>query len=719
MELEIVHGQPRNHQAALDLANALRDGGVDGTVYLGYPVLASADERVAIDALLVSLGHGLVAFQLQSESPVTEAGWQALAKSQDQLYAVLESNLGRHESLRRGRKLAFDIATVTVLPAGERGETDTGGYYCALEDVADVVKTMTALESEPLLNALQSCLQRVNNIRPAKKRAAAQTPSSRGGVMKTIEREIANLDRWQKRAAIETPEGPQRLRGLAGSGKTIVLALKAAYLHAQHPDWLIAVTFQSRALYQQFEDLITRFSFEHSNDKPDFERLRLLHSWGGGDRHGVYTAIAERIGAPVRDLSYARNMFVGQDPFGGACQELLDAAQVGNAEPIFDAVLIDEAQDLPPEFFRLVHRFVKEPKRVVWGYDELQKLSEAGMPSTRELFGADEQGNELVSLANVEGEARRDIILPKCYRNPPWTLATAHALGFGVFREGGLVQHFDEPTLWSEIGYAVLKGELIAGSEVVLERSTQSYPRYFSQLLNRDDSIMFRGFASEAEQDAWVAAEIRKNLAEDELESDDILIVLPEAYTSRSRGRSLTAALARQGIAAHLVGVTSSRDEVFRKGSVAITHIFRAKGNEAPMVYAVDSEHASNGYNLITRRNTLFTALTRSRAWIRVTGVGVGMDALLAEFNAIRERQFHLQFVVPTSEELRRLRRIHRDRPEKELQSAKRATEGLEQFFEAIDNEEIELDHLPARLRTKLALLTRQKPGGNDGSNDS
>jgi Resolvase, N terminal domain len=42
--------------------------------------------------------------------------------------------------------------------------------------------------------------------------------------MKIIEREIANLDRWQKRAAIETPKGPQRIRGLACSGKTIVLA---------------------------------------------------------------------------------------------------------------------------------------------------------------------------------------------------------------------------------------------------------------------------------------------------------------------------------------------------------------------------------------------------------------------------------------------------------------------------------------------------------------
>ena len=54
--------------------------------------------------------------------------------------------------------------------------------------------------------------------------------------------------------------------------------------------------------------------------------------------------------------------------------------------PIFNAVLIDEAQDLPPEFFQLVYLFTKDPKRIVWGYDELQKLSEAAMPSTDELL---------------------------------------------------------------------------------------------------------------------------------------------------------------------------------------------------------------------------------------------------------------------------------------------------------------------------------------------
>lgn len=96
--------------------------------------------------------------------------------------------------------------------------------------------------------------------------------------MRHIEAAIANMDAWQKKAAIEFPEGPQRIRGLAGSGKTIVLAQKAAILHAKYPKWNIAVTFQTRSLYQQFRGLIERFYRELTLDDPDWSKLSILHA---------------------------------------------------------------------------------------------------------------------------------------------------------------------------------------------------------------------------------------------------------------------------------------------------------------------------------------------------------------------------------------------------------------------------------------------------------
>lgn len=62
--------------------------------------------------------------------------------------------------------------------------------------------------------------------------------------------------------------------------------------------------------------------------------------------------------------------------------------------------LIDEAQDLPPTFFQLLYKFTSEPKRIIWAYDELQRLSEASMPTTSEIFGTKSDGTPLVKITN-------------------------------------------------------------------------------------------------------------------------------------------------------------------------------------------------------------------------------------------------------------------------------------------------------------------------------
>jgi hypothetical protein len=67
MPLEVVYGQSRNRNTARALADELGTVVNDGTVYLGYPVLATADEKVEVDALLVSADHGLVAFLIEDE----------------------------------------------------------------------------------------------------------------------------------------------------------------------------------------------------------------------------------------------------------------------------------------------------------------------------------------------------------------------------------------------------------------------------------------------------------------------------------------------------------------------------------------------------------------------------------------------------------------------------------------------------------------------------
>lgn len=417
---------------------------------------------------------------------------------------------------------------------------------------------------------------------------------------------------------------------------------------------------------------------------------------------------AEHVGHPRRDWNYARNTFGDEEAFAGICRELNEFIVARDIEPLFDAVLIDEAQDLPSEFFRLVYSLTKAPKRIVFAYDELQSLSETSMPVAEELFGPDESGRPLVSFENVSGEARRDIVLPVCYRNSPWALTIAHALGFGVYRKpSGLVQHFDGTQLWTDIGYSVRSGSLAPGQRVRLRRSPRSTPSYFSELLTPEDAVLVHAFDTEGEQDIWLANAIAQNLSVDELEPDDILIVIPNTYTAKSRSLKISRQLSSHGIDSHLAGVGSSVDEVFVAGSIAMAHIHRAKGNEAPIIYIPDAQYGVADRSPVARRNALFTAISRSRAWVRITGTGDLMSRLVQEVEDVRANDYSLEFVIPTDEDLQQMRRIHRDRADSKPDASDRAARTLDELVELVESGDLELADLAPRLRRKLIRLLK------------
>ena len=615
--LETVYGQTKNREIARQLSDILNGMSLTGSLYIGYPVIATADEKVTIDALLVSHEHGVVVFEFCQTTPPTDnvEVWRGILDSQDRLYVAVENSLKRHDALRVRRGLAIQINVVTLFPTNPNPpEEVAASLFSDLDGLTTILENIPEMDPD-FFRPLQAALQRVTTIKPRKKRETATRPDSRGAILKRIELGIANLDQWQKRAAIESPEGPQRIRGLAGSGKTIVLALKAAYLSTQHPDWIIGVTFFTRSLYQQFEDLIRRFSFEHQGDEPNWDNLRIRHAWGSADRDGIYTEIAQHCGMPARDFLYARSLYGMNDAFDGVCTEILSATSETTPDPIYDAILIDEAQDMPSSFFRLGYRFTRPPKRIIWAYDELQKLSEAGMPTMEELFGQDKEGQPAVYLTNSPDHPQQDIILPVCYRNPPWALTVAHGLGFGTQREEGLVQHFDDPNLWTEIGYQVLSEELQEGKDVTLERSPISYPDYFKALLNSADAVTSHVFNDGQQQAEWVAQSISDNLQTDQLDHDDILIILPSAYTAKKDSKVIMDTLARHGINSHLAGVTTSRDQIFSRDSIALANIYRSKGADSGEIGHVS---APNRPPFRTK------PATPKRAW----GVALGGDSL-------------------------------------------------------------------------------------------
>lgn len=709
MAIDIVRGAIKNPEASRELVNAIIgiQSGFNGTLFLGYPLMATSESIVTIDALFISKEKGLVAF-------IFDDGFDC-EEHQNQLYYQITNTLNSYESLRKGRKLAVYPSIISFFSRMDIPSSHDEYKYANSENLKRELEAIDDFEIE-YYEKLTEALQKISTLKPRKKRKNVKKETSKGSKIKYIEQQIANLDQWQKKAAYEIPEGPQRIRGLAGSGKTVVLALKAAYIHAQYPEWNIAVSYYTRSLYQQFRSMIVNFSKEYLKDEPDWTKLHILHAWGTYYEDGLYSIAARHGGFTPLSFENAKNKYGSNNAFSGICKEAVGF--IGDKElGLYDAILIDEAQDLPSDFFKMCYQLLKQPKRIVFAYDELQNLGNRSMPTLTEMFGKDRNGNDLVVLENREESARQDIVLPICYRNTPWALSLAHSLGFGIYNKRvGIFQLFSDKGLWNDIGYYAASGELEAGKSVKLKRREDAAPSYFRELLNSKDAVMVKTFQSKQEQYKWVADEILKNVNEDELDPDDILVIFPQAYFAKSDYADFRKYLSINGIMSNLIGVGTDRDTFKVTGYVSCAHIYRAKGNEAPMVYVLNSDYCSNSVELRKVRNILFTAITRSRAWVRICGVGEEMKSLFEEAEECINNDYALEFIVPTDEELKKMNLIHRDRTEREVKNIIKASGMVRDLMEMMQRGDIDIDVIPefSELASRLGL----KQGDNDIEED-
>ena len=562
-------------------------------------------------------------------------------------------------------------------------------------------------QSHHVYQSALSVIECTSTIRQNATKRAVEHPDSRGAKLKHLEDSIPTLDAEQNKAVIETVDGVQRIRGLAGSGKTIVLALKAAYLHAQHPDWRIAITFNTRSLKDHFRRLIERFCLHSIDEEPDWDHLRILNAWGapgGSDRDGIYYEFCRTHGLDYFDFGAAKRTFARGREFAEACRYAMDQAR--DTKPIYDVILVDEAQDFAPDFLRLCYTLVDEPKRLIYAYDELQNLTENSVPPPETIFGADSKGSP-----NVHLDGPRDIILEKCHRNSRPVLVAAHSLGFGVYRKPrepnslGLVQMFDHPNLWEEIGYECTAGALRAGSTVTLRRLESTSPRFLEDHSDVEDLIQFKCFENSREQTEWLAEAIRINLEIEELRHDDIIVVNPDPLTTRQEVAPIRSRLLQIGINSHLAGVNTPADTFFRvdRESVTFTGIHRAKGNEAGMVYIINAQDChSAALNLASIRNRLFTAVTRSKAWIRVLGIGSGMMSLIDEYEELKSRKFELEFTYPTDDQLKHLKIVHRDMTKQEIDRLRAREQTVRDWVDDLESGNVSVEDFDDEIIEKL-----------------
>jgi superfamily I DNA and RNA helicase len=489
-------------------------------------------------------------------------------------------------------------------------------------------------------------------------------------VIRRVQEQIFKLDEDQRKIATQYPEGPQRLRGLAGTGKTVVLTRRAAKIHADHPDWDIAVVFYTRSLYHQIREQISKVCQSKFDLEPDWKKIQVMHAWGSQNQTGFYRLLANECGLTPKSLERAKAELRDKndyttEPSDYVCEKLEKEAK--EIPQLFDVILIDEGQDLPPAFYRLAYRALRDPKRLYWAYDEAQGIGSLTVPGIAELFGRDETGKPKVQLGG------RATVLPHCYRTPKIILMAAHAINMGLLRGDQPLQGVTQKGQWENLGYEVVEGDFRKpGSTITLTRKA-CHPidqEDFEPKVDPQSLLIWRTFPSEEEEQNWIAQQIERDLKQWSFQPEDLLVTGAGSFKkSRPYWESLKAKLKQRGIRALIAGEDAGQDIFRLPGHVTLAGIFRAKGNEAWKVYVCQFQNATEpGLSVeeqLRRRNQAFVALTRTKIWCVVTGISP-QDHLAPAFQELQQAKEQYPYLRFPAFNKGSLRRIHEIDPDSE-----------------------------------------------------
>lgn len=653
----VEHLQQKSGELGLD----------DGVLYYDFPTYSDY-ETVAHkpDALLLSGKHGVLAIRFVAESALSspaEIALRPMDESLTQFCSILIGRLLRSKSLRRDRSsLLFPVTPIILVvpfePKAEVSSLDSVVIGSLGSFDAFIIENALQPISREALDEMRSVVEGAKAITRPQKRVVEDPQVQRlAAALSRVEAEIANFDQQQRRAALVQVPGPQRIRGLAGSGKTIILAMKAAHLHLSRPDERILVTFYTRNLRALLKNLITRFFRHYKDEDPDWSQIHILHAWGGSNLDGTYADACRRSSLVPLSFTEARKAApFGVDPFDFACRDLLNRGQV---EPYYDHVLIDEGQDFRETFYELCFnlcRGKRDSKNIVWAYDELQNIFDVQVRSPEQLFGIDEDGEPRISLErsarNMPPGAANDTVLSKCYRNQREVLVTAHALGFGIY--GEIVQLLQSPEHWQDVGYEVLSPDYRVGEPVQIRRPEENSPVSLDQP-QAGKIIDYRVAATPTDEVEWIVAGILDFLVGG-LQPEDIVVITLDDRNARTYFNSLSSALAQREVETNNILADPYSEPPFTiPGKVTLSTVYRAKGNEAAVVFALGADA------VVTRtragRNKLFTAFTRSKAWLRVSGTGSAAAKICREIDEALAHFPDLEFTMPDLEEVELIQR--------------------------------------------------------------
>ncbi|HOT98293.1 MAG TPA: 3'-5' exonuclease [bacterium] len=211
---------------------------------------------------------------------------------------------------------------------------------------------------------------------------------------------LKTLDLQQERTAKSLGEGHRILKGVAGSGKTLVLACRVKYLKQIHPRWRILVVCFNISLRQYLRQLI-QVSGNSGTVNNDID---IFHF------HGLVKELTNANLTKLPDESEDEyDIRVGRILIGAIAEGRIKKG-------IYDAILIDEGQDFTTEWMQGLSQLLNENSdSLLFCYDPAQNVFGKRKPNWK--------------TAGFKVQGKKPSELKKSYRNTVEILSIATKLG--------------------------------------------------------------------------------------------------------------------------------------------------------------------------------------------------------------------------------------------------------------------------------------------------
>lgn len=204
------------------------------------------------------------------------------------------------------------------------------------------------------------------------------------------DRTLAVMDMHQEQIARSLGEGHRIIRGVAGSGKTLILAFRAEYI-ARAATKPVLILCYANGIAGRLEDAMQKRGVE------DRVQVLTFHSW-------CYRML-RTYGIPIPSEQDYPDY---EKRLAASVSEVVKAVDQGHIPTAqYDAVLIDEAHDFEPQWLALAAKMVNpRTKALMVVYDDIQAIYKGRERPVWSQLGIEAKGRTTVLKVNYRNTAQ-------------------------------------------------------------------------------------------------------------------------------------------------------------------------------------------------------------------------------------------------------------------------------------------------------------------------